>query len=171
MIRLASPISRLDTTRIGGKRTRAVTMGALNSAARSGLCTAQFLGTASKNTKITTTSKAAPTSTPMPPSTCAATTPTRVADTSWQMSTRSRIGLRNLAGSAMSRASWRAPRRFSSTIALALIRFMRTRLVSARASRPEAASRTTMTMMRTTSSVWKPAVAITAPAPVPGSSG
>jgi hypothetical protein len=156
MIRLASPIRSDETKRIGGKRTRAVTMGALNSAARSGLCTAQFLGTASKNTKITTTSNTAPTSTPMPPSRCSATTPTRVADTSWQMSTSRRIGLRNLAGCSTRRASWRAPRRFSSTIALALIRFMRTRLVSARASRPEAASRTAMTTTRTASSVWKP---------------
>ena len=99
MIRLARPIRREDTNWIGGKRTRAVTMGALNRAARSGLCTAQFLGTASKKTKMTTTSKTAPTRTPRPPKRCSATTPTRVAETSWQIRTSNRMGLRNLAGS------------------------------------------------------------------------
>ena len=48
MSRLASPMRPLDETiRTGGKRTRAETSGAPNSAERSGLCTAQFLGSAS----------------------------------------------------------------------------------------------------------------------------
>ena len=84
--------------------------------------------------------------------------PTSVAETSWQISTSSRIGLRKLAGFSTSRASWRAPRRFSSTSDLALIRFMRTRLVSAMARTPDAASSTAMTTMRMTSSAWKPDV-------------
>ncbi len=66
--------------------------------------------------------------------------PTRVAETSWQISTSRRMGLRKLAGFSTSRASWRAPRFFSSTSDLALIRFIRTRLVSAMARTPEAAS-------------------------------
>ena len=82
--------------------------------------------------------------------------PTRVAETSWQISTSSRIGLRKLAGFSTSRASWRAPRFFSSTSDLALIRFIRTRLVSAMARTPEAASSTAMMTMRMASSAWKP---------------
>ena len=50
-------MSSEDTNRTGGNRTTAATSGALNRAARSGLCTAQFLGIASKTTKITTISK------------------------------------------------------------------------------------------------------------------
>ena len=60
MMALASPMSTADTARIGGNRTTAVTIGALKRAARSGLWTAQFFGTASKKTKMTTTSKTAP---------------------------------------------------------------------------------------------------------------
>ena len=145
MMALANPIRIDEMKRMGGNRTRVVTIGALRRAARSGLCTAQFLGTASKKTKITTTSNTAPTSTPIPPKRCSATTPTSVAETSWQISTSRRIGLRNWAGFSTRRASWRAPRRFSSTIDLALIRFIRTRLVSARASMPDAARRATIT--------------------------
>ena len=148
MIQLANPISTDESQRMGGKRTRVLTRGALRSAARSAFCTAQFFGTASKNTKITTTSNTAPRSTPRPPKRCSATMPTRVAETSWQMRTRRRIGLRKLAGFSTRRASWRAPWRCSSTSALALILFMRTRLVSAMASTPEPASSTAMTTMR-----------------------
>ncbi len=141
---------------MGGKRMSVLTIGALSSAARSACWTAQFLGTASKKTKITTISNTMPSTTPRPPKRCSATMPTRVADTSWQISTSSRIGLRNRAGFSTSRASCRAPRFFSSTRDLALIRVIRTKLVSAIASTPEPASRTTITMMRTASSAWKP---------------
>ena len=85
--------------------------------------------------------------------------PTRVAETSWQISTSSRIGLRKLAGFSTSLASWRAPRRLSSTSDLALILLIRTRLVSAMASTPEPASSTAMTTMRMASSASKPDVA------------
>ena len=112
MMRLASPMSTDEMKRMGGKRISEVTIGALSRAARSGLCTAQFLGTASKNTKMTTTSKTAPASTPRPPNRCSATTPTRVAETSWQIRTSRRMGLRNWAGCSTRRASGRAPRRF-----------------------------------------------------------
>ena len=100
MTRLARPMSTEDTARTRGKATRAETMGALKRAARSGLCTAQFLGTASKRTKITTTSKTTPTTTPSAPSQAEASTPTRVAETSWQTSTSRRTGLRNCSGSS-----------------------------------------------------------------------
>ena len=156
MIRLASPMRREESQRMGGKRMSVLTIGALTSAARSECCTAQFLGTASKNTKITTTSNTMPRSTPRPPKRCSATMPTRVAETSWQISTRSRIGLRNLAGLSTRRASWRAPRLRSSTRDLALIRFIRTRLVSAIASTPDPASRMAITTMRIPSEAWKP---------------
>ena len=85
--------------------------------------------------------------------------PTRVAETSWQISTSRRIGLRKLAGFSTSRANCRAPRFFSSTSDLALMRFIRTRLVSAMARTPEAASSNAMTTMRMASSAWKPDVA------------
>ena len=49
---------------MGGKRISVLTNGALSRAARSGCWTAQFFGTASKNTKITTTSKTMPSTTP-----------------------------------------------------------------------------------------------------------
>ena len=74
--------------------------------------------------------------------------PTRVATTSWQMSTSSRTGLRKPWGFSVRRTSTLAPRRPSSTRAMALARLMRTRLVSARASMAEAASSTTTTTMR-----------------------
>ena len=109
MIRLASPMRRLESQRMGGNRMSELTIGALRRAARSGCCTAQFFGTASKNTKMTTISNTMPSSTPRPPKRCSATMPTRVAETSWQISTRSRIGLRKLAGFSTSRASCRAP--------------------------------------------------------------
>ena len=50
-----------------GSGSGVLTIGALSRAARSGFCTAQFLGTASKNTKMTTISKTMPSSTPRPP--------------------------------------------------------------------------------------------------------
>ena len=106
MIRLASPIRTAESQRMGGKRMSVLTIGALSRAARSACCTAQFFGTASKNTKITTISKTMPSSTPRPPKRCSATMPTRVAETSWQISTSSRIGFRKLAGFSTSRASW-----------------------------------------------------------------
>ena len=156
MIRLARPMRRAESQRMGGKRMSVLTIGALSSAARSECCTAQFLGTASKNTKITTISKTMPRSTPRPPKRCSATMPTRVAETSWQISTSSRIGFRKLAGFSTRRASWRAPRLRSSTSDLALIRFIRTRLVSAIASTPDPASSTAITTMRIASAAWKP---------------
>ena len=159
MIRLASPMSTEDSQRMGGKRMSVLTIGALSSAARSECCTAQFLGTASKNTKITTISNTMPRSTPRPPKRSEATMPTRVAEISWQISTSSRTGFKKLAGFSTSRASWRAPRLRSSTSDLALMRFIRTRLVSAMARTPEPARRTAMTTMRIASSVWKPVVA------------
>ena len=86
---------RHDTGSAGSGRARSRS-GALSSAARSGLCTAQFFGTASKKTKITTTSKTAPTSTPRPPRRCSATTPTRVAETSWQIEHQQQDGVEEL---------------------------------------------------------------------------
>ena len=159
MMRLARPMSSLDSQRMGGKRIRVLTIGALSNAARSACCTAQFFGTASKKTKMTTISNTMPSRTPSPPKRCSATMPTRVAETSWQIRTSSRIGLRKFAGSSTSRASWRAPRFFSSTSDLALMRLIRTRLVSAIASTPEPASRMMITTIRTASSAWKPDVA------------
>ena len=138
MIRLARPIRTVESQRMGGKRMSVLTRGALSRAARSACCTAQFFGTASKKTKMTTISKTMPSSTPRPPKRCSATMPTRVAETSWQISTSRRMGLRKLAGFSTSRASCRAPRFFSSTSDLALIRFIRTRLVSAMARTPRA---------------------------------
>ena len=66
--------------RTGQKRTSAETGGALNSAARSGCCTAQFFGTASPSTKITTISNTVAATTPHAPNQCAARMPTKVAD-------------------------------------------------------------------------------------------
>ena len=60
MMRLASPMSSGESHLMGGKRITALTSGASNRAARSGFSTAQFFGTASKKTKITTTSKTMP---------------------------------------------------------------------------------------------------------------
>ena len=159
MMRLASPFSKRESHRMGGNRVSALTKGALSSAARSGFMTAQFLGTASKKTKITTTSKTMPSTTPQGPNTSSVTMPTSVADTSWHTNTSSRMGLRKLDGFSTSLASVRAPWRLSSTSDLALILLVRTRLVSAMASTPEPARSTAMITMRMTSSVWKPEVA------------
>jgi hypothetical protein len=109
MKRLASPIRTARDQRTGGKRMRADTNGALNNAARSGWCTAQFLGTASKKTKMTTISNTVAHHTPGPepgarPG-CRPGWPT----TSWQMSTSSRTGLRKLAGFSTRRASTGPP--------------------------------------------------------------
>ena len=109
MMRLASPLSSRESQRMGGKRISVLTNGALSNAARSGFITAQFFGTASKKTKITTTSKTMPSTTPQGPKTSSATMPTRVADTSWHTSTSSRMGLRKLDGFSTSLASVRAP--------------------------------------------------------------
>ncbi len=144
-------MSAPETIRTGQKPTRAETTGALNSAARSGCCTAQFFGTASPSTKITTISKTVAATTPQAPNQSEARMPTRVATTSWQTSTSRSTGLRNPCGISVRRASTRAPRRPSSTRARALARLMRTRLVSARASTAEAASSTTTTTIRTKS--------------------
>ena len=73
--------------RTGQNRTMADTNGALNSAARSGWCTAQFFGTASPSTKMTTISNTVAATTPQAPNQWAARMPTRVATTSWQIST------------------------------------------------------------------------------------
>ena len=100
---------------------------------------------------MTTISKTVAATTPQAPNSCEARMPTRVATTSWQMSTSSSTGLRKPWGSSVRRSSTLAPRRPSSTRAMALARLMRTRLVSARASTAEAASSTTTTMTRTTS--------------------
>ena len=155
MIRLARPMSSVESHRIGGNPNRALTIGALKSAARSACSTAQFFGTASKNTKMTTTSKTMPSSTPQGPKRCSATMPRREAETSWQIRTSRRIGLRKLAGFSTRLANWRAPRRFSSTSAFALTLVMRTRLVSAIASTPEPASSRAMTTMKMASSAPK----------------
>ncbi len=133
MSRLARPISAPDTIRTGQKRTTADTSGALNSAARSGWCTAQFFGTASPSTKMTTISNTVAAATPQAPNQLWARMPTSVATTSWQISTNRSTGLRNPWGFSVSRTSTLAPRRPSSTRAMALARLIRTRLVSARA--------------------------------------
>ena len=49
MMRLASPMRTVDSQRMGGKRIRALTIGALSNAARSACWTAQFFGTASNS--------------------------------------------------------------------------------------------------------------------------
>ena len=67
MSRLASPMRAPETIRTGQNRTMAETSGALNSAARSGWCTAQFFGTASPSTKMTTISKTVAATTPQAP--------------------------------------------------------------------------------------------------------
>ena len=105
MSRLASPIRPPDTMRMGEKPTMAVTNGALIRAARSGWCTAQFLGTASPSTKMTTISKTVAATTPQAPNQWEARMPTRVATISWQMSTSRRTGLRNPWGFSVRRTS------------------------------------------------------------------
>ena len=62
MIRLARPMRMAEIQRIGGNRMSVLTRGALSRAARSACCTAQFFGTASKNTKMTTISNTMPSS-------------------------------------------------------------------------------------------------------------
>ncbi len=159
MRRLARPIRAPDTIRTGQNRTMADTSGALNRAARSGWWTAQFFGTASPRTKMTTISNTVAATTPQAPNQSAARIPTRVATTSWQMSTIRSTGLRKPWGFSVSRSRTLAPRRPSSTRAIALARLVRTRLVSARASRAETPSRTTTTTMRTPSTAVKVAAA------------
>ena len=44
MMRLARPMRTVESQRMGGKRIRVLTIGALSSAARSACCTAQFFG-------------------------------------------------------------------------------------------------------------------------------
>ena len=105
MSRLARPISAPDTIRTGQNRTTAETSGALNRAARSGWCTAQFFGTASPSTKMTTISNTVAAATPQAPNQLWARIPTRVATTSWQMRTMRRTGLRNPWGFSVSRTS------------------------------------------------------------------
>ena len=67
MMRLARPLRPPETIRTGQNPTTADTSGALNRAARSGCRTAQFLGTASAKTKITTISKTVAATTPQAP--------------------------------------------------------------------------------------------------------
>ena len=67
MSRLARPIRAPETIRTGQNRTTAETSGALNRAARSGWCTAQFFGTASPRTKMTTISNTVAAATPQAP--------------------------------------------------------------------------------------------------------
>ncbi len=138
MRRLARPIRPCDSILIGQNPTRADTSGALKRAARSGWRTAQFLGTASPRTKMTTISKTTATATPQAPNHWAARMPTRVATTSWQTSTTRRTGLRKPWGFSVSRTRSRAPRWPSSARPIALARLMRTRLVSARARTADA---------------------------------
>ena len=128
-------MSPFATMRTGQKRTTAETRGALSRAARSGWWTAQFLGTASAKTKMTTISKTVAATTPHAPNHRTARMPTRVATTNWQMSTSRRTGLRKPWGSSVRRTSTLAPRLPSSARLLALARDIRTRAVSARASR------------------------------------
>src|SRR5579875_421767 len=153
-----------DTTRTGGKARTAATTGATSRAERSGFCTAQFLGSASASTKMTTTSKAVAAATPQTPSQCSARMPTMVAPTSWHTSTSSRMALRNSSGCSASRTRWCAPRRPSSARDSALAREVRTRLVSAKASRADATNSTTTTPTSTPSTHADPAAAAT---PVP----
>ena len=82
---------------------------------------------------MTTISKTVAATTPQAPNQLAARMPTSVATTSWQISTSSRTGLRKPCGFSTSRTRTLAPRRPSSTRAMALARLVRTRLVSARA--------------------------------------
>ncbi len=127
-------MSTVETRRTGGKEISALTIGAAISAARSAWRTAQFFGTASATTKITTTSKTVATATPSAPNRRAETTPTSEAATSWQISTSSSTGWRKPSGSSTSRARVRAPRAFCSTSERARARLVRTRPVSASAS-------------------------------------
>ncbi len=114
MRRLARPLRPVDSSRTGGNATRAETTGATNSAERSGLYTAQFLGSASASTKITTTSKKVAANTPSAPKNRSARMPTSVAVTNWQMSTSRSTGFRNAWGFSTSRTSRPDPRRCSS---------------------------------------------------------
>ena len=93
-------------------------------------------------TKITTTSPTVATKTPAAPKRCSASTPTIVAETSWQISTSSSSGLRNFSGSSESFTSAFAPRRPWSRSERALDLFMRTSEVSASAKKPESISST-----------------------------
>ena len=68
-----------ETSRTGQKCTTADTTGALSSADRSGWWTAQFFGTASANTKMTTISNTVAATTPHAPNQRTARMPTNVA--------------------------------------------------------------------------------------------
>ena len=124
-------------------RTRS---GALNRAARSGFWTAQFLGTASKKTKITTTSNTVATSDARRRRTSArARTPTRVAETSWQISTSRSTGFRNCLGVLDQARPAAGPRGGPRRAAPCAFTRACAPGVSARARKPEPTSSTTMT--------------------------
>ena len=159
---LARPIRIFEIHRTGGNPMTPATSGADHSAAVSGWWTAQFFGTASKMTKMTTTSNSVAAAMPNGPKRLSASTPMSVAEISWQMSTHKSTGLRKSCGCSTSRASVGAPCRPSSTNPLARALLMRTRDVSAIAKTPEAASRTMTAMMRPMSPVEN-AATITAP--------
>ena len=105
---------------------------------------------------MTTTSNTVATSTPIGPNQSLARIPTNVADTSWQINTRSNTGLRKRSGLSTRRTSGRAPRRWSSSKALALALVVRTRLVSASASIPDTASSTAIATIKSQSMGRKP---------------
>ena len=85
MKRLARPMRPPETIRTGQKRTRADTTAPSTGRPAPGWWTAQFFGTASANTKITTISKTVAATTPQAPNQRTARMPTRVATTSWQI--------------------------------------------------------------------------------------
>ena len=121
-------------SRTGGKRASPDTTGAASRAARSVCWMAQVFGAASASTKMTITSTASPSTTPSAPRWWRSLTrPTSVPVIRLHASTRSRIGLRKRSGRSVSRLSRLAPRRPSSSRAMALTLLMRVRLVSARA--------------------------------------
>ena len=134
---LASPMRPVVSIRTGGKRTIAATGRAANNAARSECWSAHVFGAASAKTKITITSKAVATATPRAPKSRSPSTPTRVAATSWQSSSRNSTELRKRSGCSMRRVSAAPPRRPSSSSVMALTRLTRVSAVSAAAKNPE----------------------------------
>src|SRR5947209_5900078 len=143
MMTLARPIRPRERTRSGQKRTRAATGRPARRAARSACWIAQVFGAASAITKMMQTSMPVAMTTPHGPKR-SARKPTRVAVTSWQVSSTSRMGFSHRSGCSVRRTRVGAPRLPSSSRARALTRLIRVSAVSDMARKPVNAIRTTI---------------------------
>src|SRR5205807_4400360 len=137
----------------GQNRTRAATGRATSSAARSACWTAHVLGAASARTKMTHTSKAVAIATPHGPKR-SARKPTRVAVTSWHVSSTSSTGFSLRSGCSTRRTRVAAPRRPSSSRARAFTRFILVSAVSDMARKPVKPISTRMAMTYAQSAVF-----------------